>query len=298
MKESEPNPAAAFGAVEATGWQGKTLTPEEEEIFRKAGAIGNEFAAGSAIATTEILKETLQGAGELAYIVIGNQIGIRDAQNRMRDLILSIISGQASRQLGESWAESIMKAEQASLNNEWAEASRLLTKTNSEIVSIGAGAVGGVSSGRALIARLRSGQGWFSNARARVASPKSSFFHSTSDAVVDLIMNGGFRTDIPNPQAAFHNNRFGRGVYLSDTPAAALSERPGGVVLSVDAKLGRNLNIVNRGPIFDSQIAKALSRGARKHGFDSITTVSVQPNGGINTIILDPANVRAIGVFQ
>jgi hypothetical protein len=86
-------------------------------------------------------------------------------------------------------------------------------------------------------------------------------------------------------------------VIQRDSTAAALAERPGGVVLSVDANLGWNLNIVNRGPIFDAQMGKAISRGAQKHGFDSITTMSVQPNGGINTIVFDPANVRATGVL-
>jgi len=122
-------------------------------------------------------------------------------------------------------------------------------------------------------------------------------FHSTSNAAVNPILKGGFRTDIPNPQAAFHNNRFGRGVYLSDSPAAALAERPGGVVLNVEAGLGRNLNILNQGPITDAVMGKAIGRGARKHGFDSITTQSVQPNGGVNTIIFNPSNARATGVY-
>ena len=95
---------------------------------------------------------------------------------------------------------------------------------------------------------------------------------------------------------AFRNNRFGRGVYLSDTPRAALAGRPGGVVLTVDAHLGNNLNIVSRG-VIDPKMGKAVGRGARKHGFDSITTISAQPNGGINTIIFDPANLQIIGIL-
>lgn len=73
-------------------------------------------------------------------------------------------------------------------------------------------------------------------------------------------------------------------------------ERGGGVVLQIDATVGRSLNILNRGPIYDAAIAKAIARGARKHGFDSIITRSVQPGGGVNTVIFDPRNVRAVGV--
>ena len=43
-------------------------------------------------------------------------------------------------------------------------------------------------------------------------------------------------------------------------------------------------------------MAKAIARGARKHGFDSIITNSVPPGGGVNTMISDPRNARAIGV--
>ncbi|WGO98949.1 hypothetical protein QFX18_02595 [Saccharophagus degradans] len=96
-------------------------------------------------------------------------------------------------------------------------------------------------------------------------------------------MEGGFRIDIPNLQAAFHNNRFGSGVYISETPAAALVERPNSVVLNVDANLGKNLDITTRGPIYDADLAKSIARGARKHGYDSVTTISVQKSGGVNT---------------
>lgn len=107
----------------------------------------------------------------------------------------------------------------------------------------------------------------------------------------------GFRTDIPNPVDAFHNSRFGSGVYVSDTPNAALAERPGGTVIKVEANIGENLDITNRGFI-DPDMGKAIARGARKHGYDSITTVSAQPGRGINTIIFDPNKVRAVEVFQ
>jgi hypothetical protein len=55
--------------------------------------------------------------------------------------------------------------------------------------------------------------------------------------------------------------RFGRGVYLANSPATALAERPGGAVLRVRAILGRNLDVTNRG-IIDSDMAKSIARSA------------------------------------
>ncbi|MEG2051957.1 MAG: hypothetical protein RR012_06610 [Oscillospiraceae bacterium] len=95
-------------------------------------------------------------------------------------------------------------------------------------------------------------------------------YHSADKNVVDLIKENCFRIDLPNPQAAFHNNRFGRGVYLAESPATALAERPGGAIIEVDAMLGKNLNVTSRG-IVDYDMAHSIARGARKHGFDSIT---------------------------
>jgi hypothetical protein len=45
-------------------------------------------------------------------------------------------------------------------------------------------------------------------------------------------------------------------------------------------------------------LAKSIARGAQKHGYDSITTISAQKGGGANTIVFDPNRVRAIGVNQ
>jgi hypothetical protein len=69
-------------------------------------------------------------------------------------------------------------------------------------------------------------------------------------------------------------------------------ERPGGMLLSVDINFGKNLDILNRGPITDPTMAMVIARGARKHGFDSITTQSVREGGGINSVIFNPSNVR------
>ena len=85
-------------------------------------------------------------------------------------------------------------------------------------------------------------------------------------------------------------------LFRSETPAAALAERSNSVVLKVEADIGKNLDITFRGPIYDADIAKAIARGAGKHGYDSITTISVQKSGGINTIVFDPTRVRAIQV--
>lgn len=59
------------------------------------------------------------------------------------------------------------------------------------------------------------------------------YYHSCADEVADIIADTGFRTDLPNERAAFQNNRYGRGVYLADSPATALAERPGGTILKV-----------------------------------------------------------------
>jgi hypothetical protein len=98
---------------------------------------------------------------------------------------------------------------------------------------------------------------------------------------------------LPNPQAAFNNNRFGSGVYLADSPITALAERPGGTILKVQADLGKNLNVTNRG-IVDYDMGHSIARGARRHGFDSITFNSAQNIGGINTVIFDTLRIKDI----
>lgn len=125
------------------------------------------------------------------------------------------------------------------------------------------------------------------------SSQATKLYHSAGDNVADIIVENGFRTDLPNPQAAFNNNRFGRGVYLSDSPATALAERPGGIILEVDANLGKFLDVTNRG-ILDYDMGHAIARGARKHGYDSIIFNSAQRSGGINTVILDPNNIKKV----
>lgn len=52
--------------------------------------------------------------------------------------------------------------------------------------------------------------------------------------------------------------------------------------------LGKNLNVTQRG-IVDYDMTHSISRGARKQGFDSITFSSPQLEGGVNTVIFDPA---------
>lgn len=124
-------------------------------------------------------------------------------------------------------------------------------------------------------------------------------FHATDSKNVPLIKQGGFRTDLPNPQAAWRNNRFGRGVYMADSPEGALAERPGSnAMLTVEADVGKTLDLTARGPIRDSDAAKAIARGARKHGFDSLTVQSVQPGGGTNTVVFEPQRVKITGVDQ
>ncbi len=69
-------------------------------------------------------------------------------------------------------------------------------------------------------------------------------------------------------------------------------------MIGVRVDLGKNLNIVDRGPIKDPVLAKAIGRGARKHGYDSITTPSVQEGGSINTVVLDPKRAQPLGVVK
>jgi intein/homing endonuclease len=129
---------------------------------------------------------------------------------------------------------------------------------------------------------------------------ESYYYHSCADEVADIIAESGFRTDLPNPQAAFNNNRFGRGVYLADSPTTALAERPGGTILKVEAKLGKNLDVTSRGIIGgdDYSMAHAIARGARKHGYDSITFMSSKNKTGINTVIFNPNNVTVKEIMR
>lgn len=116
-------------------------------------------------------------------------------------------------------------------------------------------------------------------------------FHSTSADVIDLIFSGGFRTDLPDPDTASKNNRFGRAVYISHTPATSLSERPGGMVLLVSVNLGKNLNIGAMGPIYNMDEAQRIANEARRNGYNSITTHSVVNGAGFNDVVFDPVHV-------
>jgi len=95
---------------------------------------------------------------------------------------------------------------------------------------------------------------------------------------------------LPNVVSAWHNNRFGRGVYLADSPLTALAERPGGRLLSVEVNLGKNLDVTHLG-IVDSVVGQGIARGAREHGFDSVTYLSARLSGGVNTVIFDSSRV-------
>ncbi len=120
------------------------------------------------------------------------------------------------------------------------------------------------------------------------------YYHSANPSVVDLMKESGFRTDLPNPQAAWKNNRFGSGVYLADSPETALAERPGGTILKINADIGKNLDVTNRG-IIDYDMGQAIARGSRKQGYNSITFLSnaAKDQGfiGVNTMIFDPTRV-------
>ena len=126
------------------------------------------------------------------------------------------------------------------------------------------------------------------------------FYHSCADEVADIIADTGFRTDIPNEVDAFKNNRYGRGVYLSDTSDTALAERPGGAILKVNANVGKNLNLTNRGVIGGKNytMTHKIARGARKHGYDSITFRSAEKADGVNTVIFNPKNIEVEEIMR
>lgn len=115
--------------------------------------------------------------------------------------------------------------------------------------------------------------------------------------VVDSIVENGFRTDLPSPQQAFHNNKFGSGVYLADSPVTALAERPRGTVLYVQADLGKTLNVTNRGNV-DYDMGQAIARGARKQGYNLVLFNSAQSVGGINTLVFNPSKVIVGGIVK
>ena len=121
----------------------------------------------------------------------------------------------------------------------------------------------------------------------------TTLYHSANpDAVTEIVTNG-FRTDLPDVASAWHNNRFGRGVYLADTPVTALAERPGGRLLAVDVDLGKNLDVTHLGFV-DPVMGQGIARGAREHGFDSITFLSARLPGSINTVIFDSSRIQNV----
>jgi len=121
----------------------------------------------------------------------------------------------------------------------------------------------------------------------------SILYHSANPDNVSDIITHGFKTNKPDVYSAWHNNRFGRGVYLADTPVTALAERPGGQLLSVHVDLGKNLNVTHLG-VVDYDVGQGIARGAREHGFDSITYLSAKVPGGINTVILNPGSIVSL----
>ena len=42
----------------------------------------------------------------------------------------------------------------------------------------------------------------------------------------------------------------------------------------------------------------AIARGARKHGYDSITFMSAKNSTGVNTVIFNPANVKVEEILR
>ena len=74
----------------------------------------------------------------------------------------------------------------------------------------------------------------------------------------------------------------------------------GGTILKVNAETGKNIDLRNRGIIGgdDYTMTHAIARGARKHGYDSITFVSSKNPSGINTVIFNPNNVSVEEILR
>lgn len=68
------------------------------------------------------------------------------------------------------------------------------------------------------------------------------------------------------------------------------------MVLGVQADLGRNLNVTNRG-IIDPGMGQSIARGAQRHGFDSITFASSKRAGGVNHVVFNPRRAKATRVI-
>lgn len=109
--------------MEATGWQKK--------IFEDSALIGNEFAAGSVRALLQILKETLEGAGEMP--------------------VIKVLRLEAFKQIYQGWKQNYALAEQASMSGDYELASRLLTKTGLEINGSAFAGVGTFGAGRTIV---------------------------------------------------------------------------------------------------------------------------------------------------
>ena len=129
---------------------------------------------------------------------------------------------------------------------------------------------------------------------------EKTYYHSCNDAYADTIAKDGFRIDLPSPSEAFNNNRYGQGVYLADSAATALAERPGGTILKISADIGNNLDLTSRGVIggSDYSLPHSIARSARKHGYDSITYASAKNPSGVCTVIFDPKKVKVTEIVR
>lgn len=87
---------------------------------------------------------------------------------------------------------------------------------------------------------------------------------------------------------------------MADSITTALAERPGGTILKVTANKGKNLDLTDRGVIGgdDYTMTHAIARGARKHGYDSITFVSAKNPDGVNTVIFNPNNIESVEIMR
>jgi RHS repeat-associated protein len=206
---------------------------------------------------------------------IGEITGSIEAGIAMSAALKYVFSNYVSPALHKAYALVVDKLSESSLG------SRLLSAFSGEGGYIGLG--GGVDDVAGMTDDVAAGGG-------------NSYYHSASPEAVDPIIEGGFKTDLPSAQEAWANNRYGRGSYLSDTPETALAERPGGTIIEAQADIGKNLDITDRG-ILDYDTGHNIARGARKHGYDSITYQSARLEGGINTVVFDPSRVVLIRVL-
>jgi RHS repeat-associated protein len=120
---------------------------------------------------------------------------------------------------------------------------------------------------------------------------RAGSYHATNPNAVSNIRQFGFDVHRPTAAAAFHNNPFGPGIYLMESPTTAAATGRGSSILQFRVT-GKNLNVCKLGRITLDD-SHAIARGASRHGFDSITYMSPE---GPATVVFNPSNAIPLDV--